>query len=312
MIDCNVESSTLPNQSESSSSVSAKTTNNTNKSLSSFDSKTYSIEDYEKRFQNSLKQLNAPKWFSMNVSSTLNSNSNQSNSNNKFSYTKKYDSFNDNNLKSITSSSSKTNTENPIISAHKLKYERIKQRYRLQQQQKQSKDINDDLLNKPQVKIRETNLNKSTRSLTNSIHYNTRIYDDDEDDENDKTNTNNNTSKPTKQENTYSKSAYSLNNDSQYLSSYSSTYNDLMKRSQSSYNNTNKSNNSILDSNDSTNMSSVKQRPLWLSYSALQNKSSSTIYSFTSTGSNWYKPKSLQLPTSLVKTQDSEQGKIYF
>lgn len=321
MIDSDVQSSSIAlsnlNKTESSELIETEpgcsndisnATNSTNNK--SFDHKKYSIENYEKRFLNSLKQLNAPKWFSMNVSSSssINTNTNQSNSN-KNIYTKKHDSINsscnDTNSKSIT----KTNTENPIVSAHKLKYERIKQRYRQQQHQlqtqNQAQNSNDELLNKTQVKIRETNLNKSTRSLTNSIHYNNRIYDEDENDENPAN------SSAKRDENTYSKSAYSLNNDSQYLSSYASTLNnDLIKRSQSSYNNTNKSNNSILDGQESTIMNSVKQRPLWLSYSALQNKSSSTIYSFTSTGSNWYKPKSLQLPTNLIKNEENAAGNL--
>ena len=101
----------------------------------SIDNKTYSIETYEKRFQNSLKQLNAPKWFSMAPSSsttTTTSNNSITKSNNTSTcYKTKYEK--DDILKMLNKTSNKVETP---VSAHKLKYERLKQRYRMQQKQK--------------------------------------------------------------------------------------------------------------------------------------------------------------------------------
>ena len=92
----------------------------------SIDNKTYSIETYEKRFQNSLKQLNAPKWFSMAPSSsatTTTSNNSITKSNNTSTcYKTKYEK--DDILKMLNKTSNKVETP---VSAHKLKYERLKQ-----------------------------------------------------------------------------------------------------------------------------------------------------------------------------------------
>jgi hypothetical protein len=299
-------------QLSSSSGVSSTHTNEDQNQLAtskSFDHKTYSIESYEQRFLNSLKQLNAPKWFSMNSSSSQSLASSTAASS-KYSYPK-YDK--DEMIKMLgnkTVSSSAAEPALTSVSSHKLKYERIKQRYRLQKQTKEtiSSSNGADVLSTT-VKIRENSLNKSTRSLTNSLHGN-QVYMEEEDPDEDEDRAN---EKNTNNFN-YSKSAYSLNN-SQYLSSCaSSTTNNaelIIKRSQSSYhNNHNKSNTSITDDPVT---GAVKTKPLWLSYSALQNKSSSTINSFGSTLSNWYKPKSLQLPDNIaaaIRKQDASSTNI--
>jgi len=296
------------NESKTSSTLLINNETNKNNNL-----KTKSIESYEKRFLNSLKQLNAPEWYSMNVSSTSSLKCLNSNKKYDSSYTSTNNNNNTNNLttKSITDS---TTTSQALLNSHKQKYDRIRQRYRSQQRQSSKEQAttttttNNDTNNLITPQKRDLSLNKSTRSLGYNIRQSYIDSNEQVDEKENIKNTNNNNILIN-----YSKSAYSLNNNDLLLNLNN---NDLMKRSQSGYNN-NRSNNSIISNDDPALVSTVtgqangssKSRPLWLSHSALQNKSSSTINSFTSNCSNWYKPKNLQLPPHLLNStpQDKQE-----
>jgi hypothetical protein len=298
------------NNDDESKTSSALLINNNNETNNN-NSKTKSIESYEQRFLNSLKQLNAPEWYSMNVSSSSSTTTSTSlkclNSNKK--YDSSYSSTNNTNTNNVTRKSIiDSTTSQALLNSHKQKYDRIRQRYRSQQRQSREQTTNtENNLITPQK--RDLSLNKSTRSLGYNIRQSYIDSNEQVDEKENIKNTNNNNNNNILIN--YSKSAYSLNNNDLLLNLNN---NDLMKRSQSGYNN-NRSNNSIISNDDPALISTVtgqatgssKSRPLWLSHSALQNKSSSTINSFTSNCSNWYKPKNLQLPPHLLNSSSQDK-----
>jgi hypothetical protein len=308
------------------------TNKNSNKFNSSSDtSKNYSIEDYEKRFLNSLKQLNAPKWLvikpleqqqyknqanNSNISykndiNFFKSSSFQSNINSSTNVpvslykTNAYNSHSTHEslysasatTTSHTTAKSSTETNNYLHpGTTKFKYDRIRNKYKPQYQQNNS---HSDLYS-----------SNSSRSLNNSTSRLKSKADDADNEEYtdiyEKPSKNNNLSliknskslvlltsqPPIKAESTLSIAAQAqTNNSSQRVAAYPAGH-----TSRSKY---------YLNRNDNTMKRSLSNYNYTRSTSNLNPLSSSVSNtSISNNGTSWYRPKPLQLPPSAKHSQD--------
>lgn len=234
-------SSSLLKKSNSTSTAIKNNNNNNNKRV--IDNRTYSIEEYEKRFLDSLKKLNAnaPKWLVNNLK--MNQLQPQQRQTAK--------------LNDVSSTTTTTTTTNPVVYSNKKpKYERIKLRSRQQRERECERD--EEYMYESRASFRhpqqqqQINCMKNSKSLGYLNSHNLRLIGGES-------------------------TIITTNKDTSSQADSTTECGDpKMKRSLSNY-----SYNNLL------------KQPLSISNNSLNNNN------------NWYKPKSLQLPSTSMSNANS-------